>query len=103
MYVCKFNVLVMSDKTSSDETLDLMIENQVSELLKKELVDVDAELISISFEDIVGENWGRCEKCGAWTTDNSKPDNIDSFSPGANVNGRWLCDLCLPEGHPNRF
>lgn len=39
-------------------------------------------------------NCGKCENCGAWTTDRDLPDPIDGLSDGARINSRLLCDQC---------
>lgn len=42
-------------------------------------------------------------KCGQWTTDREKPDSIVGLSNGATINGRLLCDECLPPKHKWAF
>lgn len=44
-------------------------------------------------------NCGKCAKCHGWTTDREKPDWIDGLCNGATVDGKLLCDECLPKGH----
>lgn len=45
------------------------------------------------------KNCGRCVNCGAWVTDREKPDAIPELCNGATVNGKLLCDECLPSEH----
>ncbi len=44
-------------------------------------------------------NCGRCSNCHGWVTDREKPNSIDELNNGATVEGRLLCDECLPEDH----
>jgi hypothetical protein len=44
-------------------------------------------------------NCGRCVSCGQWTTDKEKPNDIKEICNGATVDGRLLCDDCLPPNH----
>ena len=48
-------------------------------------------------------NLGRCTKCGAWASDWRETEHITEVSNGAVIDGKWCCDLCLPEDHPNHF
>lgn len=48
-------------------------------------------------------NCGRCASCGAWTSDQEKENPINSLQVGATVDGKLLCDECLPKGHPLAF
>ena len=44
-------------------------------------------------------NCGRCSKCGQWVTDKEKPDAVEGLCNGATVDGKLLCDDCLPSDH----
>lgn len=48
-------------------------------------------------------NCGRCSGCGVWTSDRERPDFIQGLSIGAVVDGKLLCNQCLPAGHPLAF
>jgi hypothetical protein len=43
---------------------------------------------------IEGTNIARCEKCGTWMSDYTKPDNVAGVSGGRRINGKYLCDEC---------
>lgn len=45
------------------------------------------------------ENARRCDQCGAWTTDTTRPGVIDSLKQGKPVAGGFLCDECAKWGH----
>lgn len=49
--------------------------------------------------DPSSSNCGRCENCGQWTTDRERPDSIPELCNGAAVDGKLLCDDCLPKDH----
>lgn len=53
--------------------------------------------------DIDNENCGRCANCGGWTTDREKPNYIPELCNGAIVDGKLLCDECLPPDHKWAF
>lgn len=65
------------------------------------------EWVSTAVGQVPTEASGQCHQCGAWTTDVMSPAREDRhrfhFSPGTFLEGRLLCDLCLPEGHPLHF
>lgn len=44
-------------------------------------------------------NSGKCSKCGQWVTDREKPDAVEGLCNGATVDGKLLCDECLPSDH----
>lgn len=44
-------------------------------------------------------NCGKCSKCGQWTTDRDKKEAIKGLTNGASVDGKLLCDECLPSSH----
>lgn len=96
MYVCSFNVLIDSEQNRE-------LEWEIAEAIKSSFADKRIELVSMSIEDVNGNNYGRCENCGEWVTDNTKENRISAFSVGAKVDGKWFCDLCLPEDHSNHF
>ena len=61
------------------------------------------EIVSARIIELDSNVCGRCQKCGAWTTDKSKKEYIDEFSDGDYENGHWLCDICLPKNHLKSF
>jgi len=44
-------------------------------------------------------NCGKCSNCGQWVTDKEKPDVILELCNGTTVDGKLLCDDCLPPDH----
>lgn len=44
-------------------------------------------------------NCGRCANCGGWVTDREKDNAIPELCNGATVDGKLLCDECLPSNH----
>lgn len=44
-------------------------------------------------------NCGKCANCGGWVTDREKPNHIPELCNGAVVDGKLLCDECLPIDH----
>ena len=96
MYVYQMNILVPCEENPQ-------LESKLDEAVASAIEKYNAELISADIEEIVGDNYGKCGKCGAWTSDWTHKDAIKSFSNGAKVDGTWLCDLCLPEYHSNAF
>ncbi len=44
-------------------------------------------------------NCGKCSSCGRWTTDREAPEAIKQICFGARVEGKILCDECLPKEH----
>ena len=48
-------------------------------------------------------NCGKCSNCGRWTTDKEKENPVSNLCYGTTVNGRLLCDECLPFNHPHAF
>jgi len=44
-------------------------------------------------------NCGKCSNCGQWTTDKEKSNSVEGICNGATVNGKLLCDECLPHDY----
>lgn len=86
-----------------DGTENLALEHELDEILQNHLTGRCAELVSSASELLAGENYGQCVSCGAWVSDRSAPDSVRAFSDGAKIEGKWYCNLCLPQGHPKAF
>lgn len=84
-------------------TENLELEYGLEESIADYLSNKKAELISSSSEELTGNNYGRCSKCGTWVSDASEQQSITAFSNGKRVKNCWYCDLCLPRNHPNSF
>ncbi len=89
MYIYQMNVLIEGDENPA-------LEQQLEAALP-------LEVVSARVIELAGENFGKCAHCGAWVSDFCRPDAVREFSPGAKADGNWLCDLCLPQGHPSAF
>ena len=97
MYIFGIYVMVSSEEDPS-------FESELENLLEKHLRHTNkAEIVSTISKSLCGDNYGRCIKCGAWTTDYSKSNPIKELSNGAKEGDNWYCDLCLPSNHPNAF
>ncbi|MDO3412469.1 hypothetical protein QWJ34_22080 [Saccharibacillus sp. CPCC 101409] len=75
-------------------------EDQVLEKTNKTLEWQNAFSLQL---DPSSMNCGRCDNCGQWTTDRERPDAVMELCCGATVDGRLLCDECLPKDHPWAF
>jgi hypothetical protein len=53
----------------------------------------------LSIYDTNKDNIGKCVNCGQWTTNREADNSIGSICNGAVVDGKLLCDDCLPKGH----
>ena len=87
---------------SIDGALDkIMIKVGNDEKIQIDGKNIDLKWIETSSRtlDIDNKNCGRCAKCGEWTTDREKPNFISELDNGATVDGKLLCDECLPPGH----
>lgn len=96
MYIYKINIIFNHEENPQ-------IEQKIEDMLRSVLDKYDGELVSVGIDILDGENYGRCQKCGCWTSDITKDGFITGLSNGAQINGEWLCDLCLPKDHPNAF
>src|SRR5947208_1691842 len=43
---------------------------------------------------IEGTNIGRCDRCGCWVTDYTRPDQLPGIPGGRRIGGDWVCDEC---------
>ncbi len=48
-------------------------------------------------------NCSKCSSCGCWVTDANKPNTISQLNIGAVVDGKLLCNECLPKDHELAF
>lgn len=98
MYIYQLNILLDGEP---DSAIEALLEAAIEKCLDKN--KINGSLESMSEEEISTDNFGKCEGCGAWTSDHTKPDAVREVSNGAVVDGKWLCDVCLPDDHPNAF
>ena len=87
-----------------DEKIELHISNVLAKDVK---IDTTHTAIWSSCTHIVlypeENNCGKCVNCGGWTTDREKSGYISELGMGAIVDGKLLCDECLPRGHKHSF
>ena len=95
MYILKVNVLLYEENCTLETNLIDAISNLVDS--KNGLV------VSINTNDIIGDNFGKCENCGCWVSNYDMDNYVPEFSNGCIINKKWLCDICLPPNHPKAF
>lgn len=92
---------------NSDDGMRDKIENKLCEPRRLQIEDGEKILHWNSTSSLVLEpenlNCGKCSKCGQWTTDREKPDKVAGICNGATVDGKLLCDECLPSDHKWAF
>ena len=94
----------MLDGYSVDEKFDLLISRKLNNDIEIDNTHMaiwngQTQLV-LNTEEM---NCGKCVNCGGWTTDMEKDGYITELSYGANVDGKLLCDECLPRGHKWSF
>jgi len=97
---------VPSDIVDDTEFNELdKLENRFEEALDK--VESDFKVRWESTQTLVLDpstmNCGKCESCGGWVSDREKDGVISQLNIGACVDGRLLCDECLPKDHHLAF
>ena len=105
MFIYKINILV------NDNEDNAQIQYQIDEFVQKALDDFLNEVpnnylqfLSTQIVDLQQtSNLGRCSQCGEWTSDSRYEGYVEEVSNGSRVDGKWFCDICLPESHPNHF
>jgi hypothetical protein len=96
-----YNVSIFID----DDSDNLEYQNVIDDLLDKgiarysKLEYVSARIIELDH----CSNSGKCSNCGARVSDHDEENCITEFSDGCIIEGKWYCDLCLPEEHPKHF
>lgn len=90
-----------------NEHLD-KITSRISKNINLQLNDI--EKMSLEWEgtfslilDSETMNCGKCANCNGWTTDIEKENPVKELCYGATVDGKLLCDECLPPEHPCAF
>lgn len=98
--------LLELESNLDDRVLDI-ITNRLSESRSLEIEGRETLLQWNSSSSLVLDsealNCDKCSNCGQWTTDREKPDAIDGICNGATVDGKLLCDECLPADHKWAF
>jgi hypothetical protein len=85
-----------------DETEDLIngianrMERVIDEGLSKESLEWNRECTAFHYLDGIGsQNARRCHYCERWATDQTKLRAVEGLMPGAELDGRWVCDQCF--------
>jgi len=94
--------LTEEEMISEDSVLDKI----TSKIGEDEKLSVNEKSIELKWNstssfvlDESNSNCGRCVNCGGWVTDREKDNAILELCNGARVDGRLLCDECLPSEH----
>jgi hypothetical protein len=99
-------VEVPSDVADDPDFNDL---NKLENSLEKAVEDIESsfKVSWNSTETLILDpntmNCGKCESCGCWVSDREKDGIIRQLVVGARVNGKLLCDECLPKDHHLAF
>lgn len=94
---------VVEESRVSSDNRNIEFENQLVSVIKSFLSGKKAKYISTRYELLTGNNYGQCSECGSWCSDPEEPDYIHGLDHGREINGRWLCDICMPEDDPFHF
>jgi len=96
-------VELSEEDINNDEGMLNKITDELDESKKICIDDVDISLewnyTSSLVLDSKSLNCGKCSNCGQWTTDREKPNSVVGVCNGATVDGKLLCDECLPPNH----
>ena len=102
----------VSENLPDDDTFDAV---------QDEFIDAVSERLGASAPALKGEPWfeeyqgvtfhylsaeghhaeknaGRCASCGRWMSDYDAPDFLDLLRIGKTIEGKLLCDECIPDG-----
>ena len=97
------NFLVeVSDEELENENGELFkLENQLSEVHEnlESPLSIDWDSTQTLALDPENMNCGICKSCGRWATDRESPKPLSQLCNGAAVEGKLLCDECLPFNH----
>ena len=106
-------VIVEHDETLEENREIFLIDEGVEAIIRDALKSPSCapSNISVRWEstEIISldecSGCGRCAKCNRWTQDAEGTPKTDTVGicPGAFVDGKLLCDDCLPPDHPIAF
>ena len=99
-YIYRINLLIR--ESADDESIQLNIDEAVERFVLQSK-DSGIEFVSTQVINLYDDNCGQCCICGAWTSDHAKENSICEFSDGEKLEGKWYCDICLPENHEKHF
>ena len=103
-YILKLNLLIGT--SANDLHTQNFVEDTIVDTTKTLSKNCNCEINCVSTEIIEIDDscvFGRCVNCGEWVSDSRLSDCVREFSNGAMINGKWYCDICLPDDHPNHF
>ncbi len=98
-FLINVSYLAKLDEKQLDQVTKLLSENILSNE-KDKLCWEETSVIELEREHI---NSGQCHNCGRWVTDREKANPLNGLCNGATVNGKLLCDECLPTDHEFAF
>lgn len=97
-YLYQLNIVI------NDEEENIQIENEIEKAIEGKFKNRECiEIVGSQAIKLDNMICGKCQSCGAWTSDQDKSEHISSFSDGCNIGEVWLCDECLPPEHPKAF
>ena len=100
MYIVKINIVIEGDGS------DLKTQDEIERCFQQSMREIthSPQLVSTEIKELDGNlNYGKCIKCGTWTSDSQRKGYVNEFSDGIQIEGNWFCDLCLPNNHPRHF
>ncbi|QEH67703.1 hypothetical protein [Cellulosilyticum sp. WCF-2] len=86
------------DKITSEVSEDINLQLNTNEMISLKWEGTSSRVL-----DSERINCGKCANCNGWVTDIEKEDPIKELCYGATVDGKLLCDECLPPEHPCAF
>jgi hypothetical protein len=91
-------VVQVPDEASEDFVFSYKYGDLLSDAIKSAFRDTPIveypaalDFVWLDLEDV---NVGRCEQCGCWVSDYTKPDELKGIPGGRFTDGKWLCDEC---------
>ena len=102
-YILAEKRFVLEGTGSFSECRNIEIEQNLIKEIKDFLSNKKGRYISARCQLISGNNFGQCSECGTWCSNPEEPDYINAVSIGKIIDGRWLCDICMPEDDPLHF
>lgn len=97
-YLYQLNIVV------HEEEENIQIENEIENVIEDKFKNRNCiEIVGSQTIELNNMICGKCQRCGAWTSDQDNWEHISSFSDGCYMDGAWLCDECLPLDHPKAF
>lgn len=104
------NVSYLVDLSEEEINNDNGILDKITNFINDKILHIDDKDILLEWSstsslilDSAILNCGKCSNCGQWTTDREKLNIIEGICNDATVDGKLLCDDCLPCDHKWAF